>query len=996
MKTNHTKSIRILDRKIWWIFAFSLVALLLFFVVLSQQKKQQEVSWLWITNTHHTIRKIDTASLLLTGIESSVRNYITTKDTLWIRQVHGFHSHLAKIVSALHTLTADNPAQQFNIKKLRQLSNRQRFLHDQLLSGSFTQSVLFQKVNTNEEIIQVTLSIRQLLGSISGVEEDQLAIRLIKDENDYKTSIYTAFLGSLFAFCLVLAILFKLSRDIYRRKKAEEEIAANEEKYRNLIENAGVVMYTADKNGMITFTNKRVAELTGYTVQELFGKHFSTLLDPAWTKEVIKFYNTQLTNTETTTYLEFQIRTKTGEQKWVEQAAQLLFDNDHLLGFQCMVKDVTEKKRIEEELNQSEVARKENAYRLTSILENTTALVFIKNLSGQYLMANRRFKEAFNLTDETVLNKTDYDFSIRERADHYKQMDEEVIRTLKPVQSEELVETAEGRRNLLLIKFPLFDDRHQVFGISGIATDITEKVQSHQQLEIAYKKAEEAKELQEQFLSNMSHEIRTPLNGIQGMTALLMKTALNDEQKKFTANISRSLHNLVAIVNNILDFSNIKTGKLSLQKIVFNIPEVMDAVKNQFAYQLQKKGLVLETIIDGAISQVVGDPSRLKQVLINLVDNAVKFTDSGHIYLEAGIQKQTADAAEIYFLIKDNGIGIAENKFETIFKSFAQANIDISSGYGGAGLGLAISKGLIEIQGGEISVQSKLGEGSVFRFFIPYSLNQDTATPAVQYDFNEQLKGKHFLVVEDNPVNQQLIDFVLKKVGSLVDIASNGKEAIDILQKNTSYDLIIMDVQMPVMGGYEASLYIRETLQLQTPIIALTAAASKEDQARCSEAGMNDFILKPFDFKDLYSRLIRLLNEPPPNQTGFAQKPIVHEKLYNLSLLEELEDKKYVVDMLSFFLDNTPEYIKELELQAQQKELEALYKTAHKIKGAVGMLQSTRLAGLLAKIESDARESIHIETIGEQVKEAVLLFRQMEQQLQQELEQIKKELTTSG
>jgi PAS domain S-box-containing protein len=404
--------------------------------------------------------------------------------------------------------------------------------------------------------------------------------------------------GGIFSFILVLAILVKLNLDIYRRRKAENEIVVNEEKYRNLIENAGVVMYTADDRGMVNFANHRVAELTGFSADELKGKHFGMLLDPAWAEQVVTFYFDQYKNKVPATTLEFAIRTKTGEKKWVEQSSQLLYDNKEITGFQCMVKDITEKKQIEEELDESEAARKENEFRLNSILNNTTTLVFIKDLSGHYIMVNRRFKEVFNLTDEMVINKTDYDFNTPEQAEHYFKLDEEVIATRKPVQVEETIETSEGRRTLLLVKFPLLDDKQEVFGISGIATDITEKIQSRRQLEVALQNAEEAKELQEQFLANMSHEIRTPLNGIQGMTTLLLDTELNNEQREFTSTISRSLNNLLAIVNNILDFSNIKTGKLSLQNKPFNIREVIAGIKSQFDYELKKKHLGLEIMID--------------------------------------------------------------------------------------------------------------------------------------------------------------------------------------------------------------------------------------------------------------------------------------------------------------------------------------------------------------------------------------------------------------
>jgi PAS domain S-box-containing protein len=987
------------DRKIRWIFAFSLLALLLFLTVLFEQKHQQKQTSELVDHTGHVISTIDTVNILFSECESASRSYTATKNPDWKEIVLRLHISVDNALSNLGVLTVENSEQQKNMETLLLLCRQKKVFQQKLIAGVFSPAEVVQKISPGGEGPQISRKVKSLLGTMRSTAAGFLVSRMEQNESNYQTSIFTAIFGGIFAFLLVLAILFNLNRDIYRRRKAEKEIVTSEEKYRNLIENAGVVMYTANDRGIVSFANQRVAELTGFSANELQGKHFSILLDPEWAERVVTFYFEQYKNKVPTTTLEFAIRTKTGGKKWVEQSSLLLYDNDEITGFQCMVKDITEQKEIEEELNESEIARRENELRLNSILNNTTTLVFIKDLSGHYIMVNRRFKEVFNLTDEMVINKTDYDFNTPEQAEHYLKLDQEVIDTRKPVQVEETIETSEGRRTLLLVKFPLLDDQQEVFGISGIATDITEKIQSRNQLEVALKNAEEAKELQEQFLANMSHEIRTPLNGIQGMTTLLLDTELNNEQREFTSTISRSLNNLLAIVNNILDFSNIKTGKLSLQNKPFNIREVAAGIKSQFDHELKKKHLALEIVINDQVPlSVTGDAARLKQVLVNLVDNAVKFTQSGFIRLEVFLLEETKEKIKLSFTVTDTGIGIAREKFETIFKSFAQANIDISHGYGGAGLGLAISKGLIELQGGNISVHSQPDKGSAFRFIMSYGSNKDESGQAVaKNDFTEHLKDKHFLVVEDNPVNQRLVTVVLQKVGSKVDIASNGKEAIDRLQENPGYDLILMDVQMPVMGGYEATTYIRQVLGLQMPIIALTATALKEDQDKCKEVGMNDFILKPFDFKDLYSRLARLLQNKQPLVQNQVAGPVTRmEKLYDLSLLEELDDKKYVYDMILFFLENTTADIVQLVPFATDKEWEKLYKMAHKIKGAVGMLQARSLATLLAKIEYDAKDMKDLDAIGNRAQEATRLFTELEIQLREELEILKKELPASN
>ena len=982
-----------MDQKIRWLFVFTLVAFVCFMGILYQQKTSQEATRNEVYHNYAIIKNLERVNTVVVETESASRGYLLTKDSVWKKTLRLLHVQLMEAIKEIERLTEKNPLEQDNLKALEILAQKKIGYQNNLVNGTVITDDLLQNLRTDAEPRQITRSIKSLLTVITQNQEKLLSERIERNEKTYNTGVFMALFGGLFAFCLVLAILFQLNGDISLRKKAEEEVTISEAKYRNLIENAGVVMYTANENGIINFANSRVSNLTGYTVEELTGKHFSVLLDPDWIKKVIGFYLNQFQQRVSSTTLEFLTRTKSGQKKWVEQSAQLLIDNDRISGFQCMVKDITERKEIEFELNRSELKRKENEYRLNAILENATTLIFIKDLEGRYIMVNKRFKEVFDLTDEMIINKTDYDFNTKELADHYKKLDEEVVAGLTAIESEELIKTPTGSRNLLLVKFPLFDDKQNVFGISGIATDITERVQSRQELERALKNAEDAKQLQEQFLANMSHEIRTPLNGIQGMSNLLLETKLSDDQRDFTNMIKQSLNNLVAILNDVLDFSNIRAGKLTLEKIEFDIVEILEAVKNQFAHQVNGKGLDFRVLIDNTVPPyLLGDPYRLKQVLINLVGNAVKFTKKGGIQIHVSLQQKLEKQARILFSIEDTGIGISDDKLNSIFESFAQANIDISRLYGGAGLGLAISKGLVQLQGGEIFAKSKTGEGAVFSFYLPYGLKQKTENESAHFDIALRLKGKHFLVVEDNEVNQKLIGFVLKKVGGLVDIASHGKEAIGYFEQNRIYDLIIMDLQMPVMDGYETAVYIRETLQLKTPIIAMTATALKGDQEKCKQVGMNDFMLKPFDFNDLYKRLVSLLFNESAKTGEDAQKSADTGKMYDLALLEELDDKESLLDVLSLFLDNTPQEVKELPELVSKKNWDALFRLAHKIKGAVAILQASRLAVLLGKIEENAKEEKDIPEIEKQVKEVCGLFAEMETQLREEHALIKKEL----
>ena len=518
---------------------------------------------------------------------------------------------------------------------------------------------------------------------------------------------------------------------------------------------------------------------------------------------------------------------------------------------------------------QAEGRLKENQAWLQSILDNTTSLIYIKDPEQRYVMINRRFREVLQVEDSQVIGRTDRDFSEEAAADHYKLLDDEVIRSGKSMEIEEVV-VSEGKDvHLLSIKFPLLDNNGRQIGIGGIATDITERVQYQQQLIAATRDAHKAKEMQELFLANMSHEIRTPMNGIQGMTDLLLDTTLTDQQKEFARIIKRSVNNLLVIINDVLDFSKIKAGKLAIEKIDFRPKDVLDHVKGIFDHRVKKKGIQLQATLDPAIPDSLrGDPYRLNQVLINLIGNAVKFTDKGSVKVHIELQDRTATAVTLLFSVADTGIGIPETSLPYIFDHFSQGGIDISRRYGGTGLGLAISHRLVQLQGGSILVKSVEGQGSIFSFQLTYGYTsaESAVSPAgvtaMLADYNQCLAGKRFLVAEDNEVNQQLVEHVLRRGGGVVQLAGNGEEAIRYLEQGeNNYDLIIMDLQMPVMDGYTATQRIRGDLQLEVPIIAMTATALIGEQVRCFEVGMNDYMTKPFEFTDLYRRILAL--SPP-------------------------------------------------------------------------------------------------------------------------------------
>ena len=395
----------------------------------------------------------------------------------------------------------------------------------------------------------------------------------------------------------------------------------------------------------------------------------------------------------------------------------------------------------------------------------------------------------------------------------------------------------------------------------GSNTDIHEQKEAKHKAEAAAQLAEETVKAKQQFLSNMSHEIRTPMNAIIGFTNVILKTKLEDKQKEYILAIKESGDALLVLINDILDLAKVDAGKMTFEQTSFNISASVATMLHLFEAKIQEQNLTLIEEYDADIPPLlVGDPIRLRQIILNLVSNAVKFTRKGNITMHVRLLSQDTEKASIEFMLTDTGIGIAKNKLEQVFNNFEQTHEEGRGTFGGTGLGLAIVKQLVERQGGAITVTSELGKGSAFSFVLNFK-KPENATESDTNSISETktaIENVRVLVVEDMTLNQLLIKIIVEEFGFEIDVAGNGKIAIEMLQKN-KYDIILMDLQMPEMNGFEATAYIRQQMKDQIPIIALTADVTTMDLEKCLEIGMNDYISKPIDEKVLYNKMISCL-----------------------------------------------------------------------------------------------------------------------------------------
>lgn len=599
-----------------------------------------------------------------------------------------------------------------------------------------------------------------------------------------------------------------------------------------------------------------------------------------------------------------------------------------------------------------------------AVVEDGSDLIFIVDYSGEIRYHNASTRETLGYRSKSLIGKNFFDYILPSTFNTLKNK-------FKQSQKRAYTEKVEFQflckdKTYRFLEFNAINLKYKE-GVDGFildCRDITQRKKDEAEL-VRLQKAKE------QFLANISHEIRTPINGIAGMANLLAQHPSPDERETYLNAIRHSAENLKVIINDILDLAAIESGKLRFEKIAFNLKDLLPSLVSTFTYQAKEKKISIGYSIDERLNKILlGDPVRLNQILINLISNAVKFTHRGSITIQCRESRQHRETSWVEIEVMDTGVGIPEEKLNTIFESFSQADASVTRRYGGTGLGLTIVKQLVELQKGSIHVVSREHAGSTFSVLIPYKIGKVKTITQIPKQAKKlgsiNTAQLRVLLVEDNDINRLYAKSILKNWQCFIDVAENGLVAIEKI-KNNFYDVVLMDVQMPVLDGYEATKAIRSMHQsAKVPIIALTANATPGDIEKCLLAGMNDYLPKPFTPEDLYRKLFKDLKIRPVSKPIIGETPKTQSNsLYNLSYLKNISGNNtgFIQEMITTFLQTLPGILEEMKQAASSSSWEKLSRLAHQIKPSFTLMGLDALRATILFIEEHGKNSTKTEEL---------------------------------
>jgi len=585
--------------------------------------------------------------------------------------------------------------------------------------------------------------------------------------------------------------------------------------------------------------------------------------------------------------------------------------------------------------------------------------------NGTIIRANEAFCQMSGFSGEELQGKDGGEILLDEiERERMKVRNASRIEGEEDVYELRILNKAKETRYWLVSAAPLLGDDGEIHGSIGIHWDITQMKEMEFELKEAKRRAEESSKAKAMFLANMSHEIRTPLNGIVGMAEQLAQSQLDADQRYFTDIMRSASSTLLSIINDVLDISKIESGKFSIETIPFSLNKTIRQTLSIFEEKAKISGVSLDIdLMDDRGTMHLGDPHRLSQVLFNIVGNAIKFTHAGYVRVTSQLARGENDICFVSFTIQDTGVGMDMVYLAKVFEAFSQEDSSITRKFGGSGLGLSIARSIVQIMGGTIQIESEKGKGTRVDIRIPMRISNDKTKQEIveMTDLQKSLKGLRVLAVEDNELNRMVLQVILKKCDVILSIAHNGQEAIDLIQEK-EFDIVLMDVQMPILDGLEATKYIREELKSATPIIGLSANAMREEVEICKQAGMNDYLVKPYSERTLVELMRKWSSEG--NQEIVLEEESVPGNELDLSMLKQYvgNDVNVLKDVVSGYLEHLPPQLDRLELALVGSDVPALRHELHQLKASMEIIgvrpEGLSFAGISNELKSEGLSTL--------------------------------------